>query len=180
MLGLSPEIAPPSKYSPTWELFQRVLSGGLDPWAVGSANSGRPIFASKFPQTPLKQAFPHNWGQKWGAPNLQIQRPTDPTPHLKPSDMRIIPGRNYIHPPPPPISGPKGIFQGRGVGVYILRPHAVGILYAPPPLYTPPTPRRVFSGVGGWGCLKFGPVIIYVQTSVVAKLLQKSSLHDEC
>ena len=42
--------------------------------------------------------------------------------------------------------------------MYILRPHAAGILYAPPPFYTPPTPRRVFSGVGGWGCIKFGPV----------------------
>ena len=28
--------------------------------------------------------------QKWGAPNLQIQPPTDPTPHLKPSD-KILP-----------------------------------------------------------------------------------------
>ena len=43
--------------------------------------------------------------------------------------------------------------------MYILRPHAAGILYAPPVLYTPPTPRRVFSGVGGWGCIKFGPVL---------------------
>ena len=41
--------------------------------------------------------------------------------------------------------------------MYILRPHAAGILYAPH-FYTPPTPRRVFSGVGGWGCIKFGPV----------------------
>ena len=56
-------------------------------WGVGSANLGRPIFASKFPQTPLKQAFSRkNRGRKWGAPNLQIQRPTDPTPHLKPSE----------------------------------------------------------------------------------------------
>ena len=31
--------------------------------------------------------FPTNRGQKWGAPNLQIQRPTDPTPHLKPSEV---------------------------------------------------------------------------------------------
>ena len=66
--------------------------------------------------------------------------------------------REKLHTPPPsPHFWPKGIFQGRGVGVYILRPHAAGILYAPP-FYTPPTPRRVFSGVGGWGCVKFGPV----------------------
>ena len=64
----------------------------------------------------------------------------------------------YAPPPPPPHFWPQGIFQGRGVGVYILRPHAAGILYAPP-CYTPPTPRRVFSGVGGGGaCIKFGPV----------------------
>ena len=65
----------------------------------------------------------------------------------------ILPGRNYIHPPPLPHFWPKDIFQGRGVGVYILRPHAAGILYAPP-FYTPPTPRRVFSGGGGVGVYK--------------------------
>ena len=65
----------------------------------------------------------------------------------------------YTPPPPSPHFWPKGIFKGRGVGVYILRPHAAGILYAPPFLiYTPPTPRRVFSGEGGWACIKFGPV----------------------
>ena len=48
---------------------------------------------------------------------------------------------------PPPISGYKAFFRGGGVGVYILRPPAPGILYAPP-FYTPPTPRRVFSGEG--------------------------------
>ena len=29
---------------------QRVLSGGLDPWGVGSANLGRPIFAPNLPE----------------------------------------------------------------------------------------------------------------------------------
>ena len=77
----------------------------------------------------------------------------------------INPGRKYIRPPPPlsPFLA-KRHFSGEGVGVYILRPHAAGILYAPPPpFYTPPTPRRVFSGVGGWGCIKFGPVINFRQ-----------------
>ena len=45
------------------------------------------------------------------------------------------------------------------MGVYILRPHAAGMLYAPH-FYTPPTPRRVFSGVGGWGCTKSGAVLL--------------------
>ena len=43
--------------------------------------------------------------------------------------------------------------------MYILKPPAARFLYAPP-FYTPPTPRRVFSWVGGWGCIKFGPVWI--------------------
>ena len=47
------------------------------------------------------------------------------------------------------VAGPtEGMFQGWGRGVHILKPPAGGILCAPPPpsLYTPPTPRRVFSG----------------------------------
>ena len=46
--------------------------------------------------------------------------------------------REKVYTPPPHPFCPEGIFQGRGVGVYILRPPAAGILYAPPPLlYTP-------------------------------------------
>ena len=41
--------------------------------------------------------------------------------------------------------------------MYILKPPAAGILYTPL-FYTPPTPRGVFSGVGGWGCIKCGHV----------------------
>ena len=70
------------------------------------------------------------------------------------------PGRNYIHlPPSPPLSGQKTFFRGGGggVGVYILRPHAAGILYAPP-FYTPPHPQKGTSEARGWGCIKFGPV----------------------
>ena len=69
------------------------------------------------------------------------------------------PARNNVHPhPPSPQVFAKRHFSGEGGGVYILSPHAAGILY-PPPFYTAPTPRRVFSGVGGWGCIKFWPRI---------------------
>ena len=39
--------------------------------------------------------------------------------------------------------------------MYVLNPPAGGFLYLPL-FYTPPTPRRVFSGWGG-GCMKFAP-----------------------
>ena len=68
---------------------------------------------------------------------------------------------------PPPHFWPEGIFQGRGV--YILKPHAAGILYAPPPPFIhPPTPRRVFSGAGGWGCIKFGPADLFFSPSLLS------------
>ena len=41
----------------------------------------------------------------------------------------LNPGGNYIRPPPSSNFWPKGIFQGRGVGVCILRPHAAGIFH---------------------------------------------------
>ena len=67
------------------------------------------------------------------------------------------PGRNYRPPPLPPISARRPFSEREGGGVYIWKPPAAGF-YTPPLFYTPPTPRRVFSGVGGWGCIKFGPV----------------------
>ena len=73
------------------------------------------------------------------------------------STFVIIQGETIYAPPLPPPFLAKRHFSGGGVGVYILRPHAAGILY-PPPFYTPPTPRRVFSGVWGCGRIKFGPV----------------------
>ena len=62
----------------------------------------------------------------------------------------------YAPPPPSPSSGQRAFSRGGGGG-YILSPHVAGILYARP-FYTPPTPRRVFVGVEGWECIKFGPV----------------------
>ena len=72
----------------------------------------------------------------------------------------LDPERNYIRPPPlPPISPRRPFSERWGGGVYTLKPPAAGF-YTPPLFYTPPTPRRVFSGVGGgWGCIKFGPVL---------------------
>ena len=55
---------------------------------------------------------------------------------------------NHIRPPPTPMSGRKAFFSGGGVGVYMLGPTRQEF-YTPPPLYTPPTPRRVLSWVGG-------------------------------
>ena len=67
------------------------------------------------------------------------------------------PGRNFIPPPPlRPHFGQKTSFRERGGGVYILKPPAAGF-YTPPLFYTPPTPRRVFSGVGGVGVYKIWP-----------------------
>ena len=69
--------------------------------------------------------------------------------------------------------------------MYILSPHAAEILYAPP-FYTPPTPRTVFSGVGGWGRIKFGPAtkLNSVQTRGIVKAsgfisLRKGFLQSE-
>ena len=58
----------------------------------------------------------------------------------------LYPERNYIRPPPSPISDQRHFSGERGGGVYSEPPR--GRYFIRPPLYTPPTPRRVFSGVG--------------------------------
>ena len=63
----------------------------------------------------------------------------------------------YAPPHSPPHFWLNGTFQRSGVGVYILRPHAAGILYAPPPLFMHPPPLE--GSFQGWGCIKFGPVL---------------------
>ena len=79
------------------------------------------------------------------------------------NDCRVISAfssREKLYTPPPPLPHfwPEGIFQGRGGGVvYFEAPRGRNFI-RPPLLYTPPTPRRVFSGVAGWGCIKIGPV----------------------
>ena len=89
----------------------------------------------------------------------------------------LIQGKMIYTPPPPPHFWLKGIFEGRGVGVYILRPHAAGILYAPL-FYTPPTPRRVFSGVGGWGVYKIWPRICVQFRSLIWGTVTVWAQHD--
>ena len=46
-------------------------------------------------------------------------------------------GRNYIRPPPSPLSWAEGIFRGGEGGGAYLKPLAAGFLYAPPLLYAP-------------------------------------------
>ena len=60
-----------------------------------------------------------------------------------------------IYPPPP--FRPEDLCQrGGGGGVYLEAPRG-RILYPPPLFYMPPTPRRVFSRVGVWGCINLVP-----------------------
>ena len=95
-----------------------------------------------------------SWSIPDDGPQTQRHRCSFVNSHL----LKFIAGEKFYTPPFPPHFWLKGIFQGGGggVGVYILSPHAAGILYAPPfytpppfihppPFYTPPTPRRVFS-----------------------------------
>ena len=62
------------------------------------------------------------------------------------------PENNYT---PPPNFWTEGIFRGGGGPGCTLKPPAAGIFYASPLLYTPPTPRKLFSGVGEWGRIRF-------------------------
>ena len=74
--------------------------------------------------------------------------------------QRISREKLYTPRPLPPTFWARRHFSGRGGGgLHILKPPRQEF-YTPPFFlnYTPPTPRGVFSGVGGWGCIKFGPV----------------------
>ena len=74
----------------------------------------------------------------------------------------VLQGEIMYAPPPPPISGQNAVFRGGGVWGCIFWGGTRREFYTPP-FYTPPTPRRVFSGVGGWACIKFGPVNFFVR-----------------
>ena len=50
---------------------------------------GAPCLPPICAKTLVLKGFGEILRQKWCAPNLQIQRPTDPTPHLKPSDISL-------------------------------------------------------------------------------------------
>ena len=57
-------------------ICQRVVSGGLDPWGVASANLGRPIFT---PNLRENACFKEVWG-KFEAKTGR-RKFADPTPH---------------------------------------------------------------------------------------------------
>ena len=65
--------------------------------------------------------------------------------------------------------------------MYILKPPAAGF-YTPPPLLYAPTPRRVFSRVGG--VIKFGPVLLETEGSYRPRkktyLIQKREKETLC
>ena len=58
------------------------IRGGLDPWGVGSANIGRPIFAPNLPENACFKRDLGKFGGKNGAPQIctsnapRIQPPT--------------------------------------------------------------------------------------------------------
>ena len=60
--------------------------GGWIRGALGLQIWGAPFLPPICVKTLVLKVFGEILRQKWGAPNLQIQRPTDPTPHLKPSE----------------------------------------------------------------------------------------------
>ena len=66
--------------------------------------------------------------------------------------LAILVQGEIIHAPPLPCLLARRHLSGGG---YILKPPGAGSLF-PPPFYTPPSPKRVFQGWGGWRCIKFG------------------------
>ena len=79
----------------------------------------------------------------------------------------------------PPHCWAEGIFWAKGVGEYFGSPPRQDF-YMPPLCYAPPTPRRVFAGVGGAGCIKFGPQIPLSSTKQdLAALLSCSRTHAD-
>ena len=86
----------------------------------------------------------------------------------------LRPGRNYICPPIPPFFGQKAFLRGSGGGcIFWTLPRKNFIL--PPPLNTTPTPKRVFLGMGGWGCIKIWPPIAREAGSTSCELFEKNS-----
>ena len=76
-------------------------------------------------------------------------------PHVLRSRKKL-----YTPPPLPPISGQKAFSRGGGVGRKKFEaPRGRNFIRPPPPLLYTPTPRRVFSGVGGVGVYKIRPRI---------------------
>ena len=120
--------------------------GGGFPGQVGGRVAGR-VFVGIFwggglniffgAETPTKACI--CTVQQHGEPHFEATKLNCPIRLLAAGE----PGRNYIGPPPPLISGQKAFSQGRGVeAVYF---EATRQEFYTPPFYTPPTPGRVFS-----------------------------------
>ena len=77
-------------------------------------------------------------------------------------------------PPPPHFFNQKRFFR-EGMGGIFQTPRGRNFIVPPPLLYTP-HPRRVFSRVGGWGRIKFGPV----ETEPEFQRHDSDSLNQDC
>ena len=71
----------------------------------------------------------------------------------------VYPGRNYIHPPPPRISGPKPFFRGGGWGCIFWGPTREEFYYAPPPPFIHPPPLEGY--FQGWGTHKIWQKVVH-------------------
>ena len=69
---------------------QRAAKGGLDPSWLELAFWGRPGFQSRCPQILIFKGFGDLWAENRGAPRMPNPTMTDPTPHLRLSDQKII------------------------------------------------------------------------------------------
>ena len=65
--------------------------------------------------------------------------------------------KTHVRPPPPcPLSCPEGVFKGKGGGGTLWSPPRQKV-YTLPSFIRPPTPRRIFSRIGGVGVYKIWP-----------------------
>ena len=145
---------------------KQKIPGGIGPsgaFGTQSATGKRGVYFCKNPllKTPLSWLLTCISRKHPSGDAIFFRSKSGPKTHPKMIISHDVPdpGRKCIPPPCRPHFWPKGIFQRRGVGVYMFGGPAAGILYAPPFIIPPPPREGCFQGCGGWGCIKFGPIL---------------------